>query len=494
MRIFVTETESCDPDTGVCAEGIPKLCDDGNLCNGQEGCLALTGDCTPGVPVDCDDGVGCNGEESCDADTGNCLPEPPPTCPLAEDECNQNGGFGGPAPPGIGNGFYAQSLRLRDYDQWSENYEIIQDLEQHQDIESAPLSMVLSDLNREGSRSYVVLGTECFHAGFTFNYGDRVVDYWYPQGISGTASAYDDGTYLGVPVALVSWYHETKNDSSTSTDKGARVSVILTEDFDDIRYRHTLLVEPYRSADGTPNFRQIQSFHAGGIAWYGPYLYVADTSNGFRVFDMTKMMRVSTGKKNSIGYTSGDEYHAFNYKYVIPQVNRYKTCSESCCVRFSFVSVDRTSVPPALVSGAYTNQNLNGRLHRWELDPNSRKLVTEQGGRHAIKAPLSRRDAHAGGYVGLRVLFYFEQLSEADWPIFTRNPLSWSGWCGFYRGTWLSSLPRGPALLPILGQSLECYGNALSTACIYREAEFDALRLRQLSCSQGKRVPPGGPM
>jgi len=271
------------------------------------------------------------------------------------------------------------SIRLRDEDQWDDKYEIVQDLKNHPELASAQISEVISDLNREGDRTYVLLTAECYNAGFSFNTGDDIVPYWYPQGITGTATAYDSGTYYGIPLTLVSWYHKPEKDSSTSIDKGARISIINTDDFDDIRYRHALLVEPTRGADGTPNFKQIKSFHAGGIAWYGRYLYVSDTSRGFRVFDMTDMIRVSTGKSNSIGLNSNGKYYAFGYKYVIPQVGRYKLCSESCCARFSFVAVDRTTHPPALVSGAYSDANSQARIHRWILNPETKRLVLNQG-------------------------------------------------------------------------------------------------------------------
>jgi hypothetical protein len=37
-----------------------------------------------------------------------------------------------------------------------------------------------------------------------------------------------------------------------------------------------------------PTYRAI-NVHAGGVAWYGNYLYVADTEAGLRVFDLRKI-------------------------------------------------------------------------------------------------------------------------------------------------------------------------------------------------------------
>ena len=83
--------EWCDPATGDCAPGIPLECDDGDACNGLETCDPATG-CVPGTPVECDDGDACNGLETCDPATGICMPGTPVDCddnnPCTEDFCD----------------------------------------------------------------------------------------------------------------------------------------------------------------------------------------------------------------------------------------------------------------------------------------------------------------------------------------------------------------------------------------------------------------------
>ena len=110
-----------DPDVKVCQvapDSVPD-CDNGNYCDGPEGCDPATGDCLPGVPpavddfndctVDscdpllgelvhlpdheyCDDGEFCTGEELCDVAAG-CLPGTPPALDdeidCTEDECDE---------------------------------------------------------------------------------------------------------------------------------------------------------------------------------------------------------------------------------------------------------------------------------------------------------------------------------------------------------------------------------------------------------------------
>jgi hypothetical protein len=64
-------------------------CQDGNLCNGAEHCVANA--CTPGTPVNCNDGLFCT-IDSCDPGTGACSNAPNPcsdgdSCSL--DFCNE---------------------------------------------------------------------------------------------------------------------------------------------------------------------------------------------------------------------------------------------------------------------------------------------------------------------------------------------------------------------------------------------------------------------
>ncbi len=84
-------TETCSPAAG-CLPGVPLDCDDGNPCNGTETCSPTAG-CLPGVPLDCDDGDPCNGVESC-LPFGGCVPGAPPNCDDA-DPCTVDACIGG---------------------------------------------------------------------------------------------------------------------------------------------------------------------------------------------------------------------------------------------------------------------------------------------------------------------------------------------------------------------------------------------------------------
>jgi len=291
---------------------------------------------------------------------------------------------------------------LKDEQEWADKYAIIDDIEAHWSTTPTSLQTIVfnDDFNRDGSQ-ITVPGLDCFHFGFHWNNGDNKVDYWWPQGVAGsgigcneknwaeacgTASGNSDGKVFGHDLLLVSWYHKAEEDSSTSTYKGARVSIVDVTYMNDISYRHALLVEPIIDSNGNASYKGLasssSSLHAGGIAWYKNYLYVADTSHGFRVFDLSRIMQVQTGDNSTLGYvSSASGYQAYNYKYIIPQVGSYDLCSESCCARFSFVSVDLSSNPPALVAGEYESftdtLTPQGRVHVWPLDPDSGKLATQ---------------------------------------------------------------------------------------------------------------------
>ena len=58
-----------------------------------------------------------------------------------------------------------------------------------------------------------------------------------------------------------------------------------------------LLVDP-TGTKARPNYRAIDS-HAGGIAWYGNYLYVAETNRGVRVFDLRNIFDLGVSKNGT---------------------------------------------------------------------------------------------------------------------------------------------------------------------------------------------------
>jgi hypothetical protein len=210
------------------------------------------------------------------------------------------------------------------------------------------------------------------HAGaaFCWQSGDNASTDWYPQGLTTSADASADGQYEGKTVVLTSWYYRGSGDN-----KGVRVSCVDYAKPSAPPYRHVLLVEPYTDATDTPNFRAV-SVHAGGLAWYGHYLYVADTWGGFRVFDTRHIWQVSTGDKSKMGQQADGSYHAHDYAYALPQALTFaaSTTGGYPDLRYSAVSLDRTSAPHSVIVPEYDADGLGTRVVRYPLDESTLRL------------------------------------------------------------------------------------------------------------------------
>ncbi|MEV0595553.1 hypothetical protein [Nonomuraea cavernae] len=189
---------------------------------------------------------------------------------------------------------------------------------------------------------------------YAFDSADQGTADWYPQGLT----CGEDSGAVKVPVFLVSWYFKPQ---PPVPERGIRVTFLSPST---LKYQHALLVEA--RPDGS--YRAID-IHAGGIAWYGDLLYVADTKRGLRVFDVRNLLDLRTvqndlGDSQRIGRANG-KFHAFGYRYVIPQTDFWRVTQEG--PRFSFVSIDRAAKPHALVSGEYAEAGPDGRVARWDL-------------------------------------------------------------------------------------------------------------------------------
>lgn len=190
---------------------------------------------------------------------------------------------------------------------------------------------------------------------------------WVPQGLTGSADAADDGLVEGRRLVLVSFYWR-KEVAPDSPAKGVRLAMVDITNPQVPKYRFLLLVEPKAGPDWG-----IVDIHAGGMAWFGDFLYVADTRHGVRVFDMKKIFQADTSE-DVIGCDAG-VCKAGLYKYALPQVGAFDRMS-SCDPQpiFSFVGVDRSQSPPTLISGEYCSDSacpgpLAGRVFRYPLDP-----------------------------------------------------------------------------------------------------------------------------
>jgi hypothetical protein len=187
---------------------------------------------------------------------------------------------------------------------------------------------------------------------YAFDDKDQDTTDWYPQGLT---CAEDSGS-IGVPAFMVSWYFKPE-----AGERGIRVSFASPKS---LKYQHALLVEA--KPDGSYGPIDI---HAGGIAAHGDLLYVADTERGLRVFDLGNLLDLRTAQ-NDLGDAKrigrhGRKFHAFGYRYVIPQTDLWRVVQAG--PHFSFVSIDRSGGTPQLITGEYREKSPGGWVGRWDL-------------------------------------------------------------------------------------------------------------------------------
>ena len=211
----------------------------------------------------------------------------------------------------------------------------------------ATVGDVLADTDRVGTAA--TPHATGLSTAFAWNAEDGATEDWYPQGVSTSGDASASGLYAGRPVVFASWY-----STSVTPDKGSRVSFVDHTDPAAPRYRHVLLVEPYAEADGTPNFRAVP-VHAGGIIVYGHLLYVVDTWNGFRVFDLRHIWRVEDGDPDAVGRAPDGSYQGYGHAYVLPQSHAYlsSTTGGAAPLRYSCCGLDRGGRVPSIVVAEY---------------------------------------------------------------------------------------------------------------------------------------------
>jgi hypothetical protein len=221
-------------------------------------------------------------------------------------------------------------------------------------------------------------------------------DAWYPQGMTGISDAVADAAPPNRRWMVVSWY----DHRDARPTKGVRISLADFTDPDAVRYRHLLLVVPTRR-DDQPSFEAVTTanggpLHAGGIVWLGELLYVADTTQGFRVFDLGSVIEVSHFDDFDRIGIAGGRVDAHGYRYIVPQIARYRLAPDSCPVRFSFAGLDRSADPPRIVSGEYRRDDPGGRIVRWPVGADG-WLVETNGRITATDAVIGAQTRMQGG-------------------------------------------------------------------------------------------------
>jgi hypothetical protein len=217
---------------------------------------------------------------------------------------------------------------------------------------TAAVHTVMDNANHDRSPITDSLGLAGYVGGFMFDSGDNNDCTNYPQGITSSRDAVgtaNSGNYDGHQLILISWY---TRDGCGGAQSRSRITLVDWDATYPNKYRKVLLVEPTGTVTA-PSFRDIP-IHAGGVSWYGDYLYVADTGRGMRVFNMKKILRTDTaGTADQIGRQSNGAYYAHNYAYVLPQVGTVTASTTSGTpLVWSSISLDRVS--GSIVMAEYT--------------------------------------------------------------------------------------------------------------------------------------------
>jgi hypothetical protein len=250
-----------------------------------------------------------------------------------------------------------------------------------------------------------------------FDHGDRA---WMPQGVSGSADAYEDERLAGRRVVAISWYHKPENSDRPGVDKGSRVSFVDINDLaaGQVKYTHALLVEPFLEG-GVPQLRPLR-IHVGGIAWVGRYLYAVDTMRGLRVFDTERLIKLGSLADEVGRDPNTGEYRAYGHRYALPQVGAYFQPDTSCWHRYSFIAVDRTAPPPSLVTGEFHDADVAGKLIRWDLD-GERLALTDAGVAQPSEVYFAQESDVQGAVSVGRTWYLSASAQDGNWGLLYRT-------------------------------------------------------------------------
>ncbi|GIH15038.1 hypothetical protein [Rugosimonospora africana] len=237
-------------------------------------------------------------------------------------------------------------------------------------------------------------GVAGYSTGFGFDSPDNNDCKNYPQGITSSRDAVGAGSdnlgrYGGHQLILVSWYTMDACDGDQSR---SRITLVDWDSSYPNTYRKILLVEPTGTASA-PSFTDIP-IHAGGVSWYGDYLYVADTGNGMRVFNMKDILKTNTGgTSDQIGRQSSGVYYAHNYGFVLPQIGTISAhTTASNPLVWSSISLDRVSGSIVMVeytckSGCTSYPNRAPRAVRFPFSSGATTFAATTTATEALQLP-----------------------------------------------------------------------------------------------------------
>jgi hypothetical protein len=251
---------------------------------------------------------------------------------------------------------------------------------------------VLDDLDRAAER--VPVPGLAVDWGFRWNDEDGASERWWPQGI--TNSAHVPG--VDRRLLVTSWYAKDL-PGDREPDRGSRITVV---DLETLRYRHVLLVVP-EIRDGAARMRPL-TVHAGGLVWAGPFLHVAGTRHGLFTCRMDEIIAVEPGDDT------------FGHRYVLPVRFGYDATDDHDQMRYSFLSLDRSTDVPHLVAGEYGRGEMTTRIVRYPVDPETFHLDAEEDG---VSRPVTFDERGVGHMQGAAIVGgrYYVSTSRGRWRL-----------------------------------------------------------------------------
>jgi hypothetical protein len=223
--------------------------------------------------------------------------------------------------------------------------------------------------------------------GFRWNEDDTGSPHWWPQGITNSAHV------PGVDRRLL------VTSAYAKDDRGSRITVV---DVDTLGYRHVLLVVP--ELDGGQVRLRPLTVHAGGLVWAGPHLYVAGTRRGLFTCRMDDITEVEPGEET------------FGHRFMLPVRLAYDATDDREQMRYSFLSLDRSTAVPHLVAGEYGRGDMTRRIVRFPLDPATYDL---QAGEDGTSRAASFDERGLGHMQGTAVVEgrYYVTTSRGRWKL-----------------------------------------------------------------------------
>ncbi|MGI8666073.1 MAG: hypothetical protein ACR2N4_08585 [Jatrophihabitans sp.] len=234
-----------------------------------------------------------------------------------------------------------------------------------------------SDGSTDTAKLAGTLGGFCFDSGDTTAHCATSTDTTpdvYPQGITTTRDA-TGSTYDGIQVVAVSW--DRAQSCSNSNFRDMWVTFVDWDSTQPNKYVKVLLVLPTSASEQY----DLLSGKSGGLAWYGNYLYVADShfpaspgGQAVHVFDMRDIFRI-TSAGSAVGRRSDGSYQAENFGFIMPEVGRLTNHSGSTLATFSTMAVDNSTSAPGLVTGQFNSANSTAAV-RFDLSTTTKTLIT----------------------------------------------------------------------------------------------------------------------